>query len=100
MGASSLVPSPQYSGERDRVRGRVRDRHGGPNRAARMKPLTPALSPEYRGEGVRCLPRTRGTSSLRKMLLTFHEGTHVRSTASGEIRLLRMPCFGHGFPRG
>ena len=35
------VPSPRYSGERVRVRGESRS----------TRPLTPALSPEYRGEG-------------------------------------------------
>jgi hypothetical protein len=61
-----LVPSPLYSGEtradsaaareRVRVRGGVPNQHGSPTRAARAKPLTPALSPEYRGEGERILP--------------------------------------------
>jgi hypothetical protein len=30
----------------------VREEHGTTTRAACAKPLTPALSPEYRGEGV------------------------------------------------
>src|SRR5688572_24136161 len=40
----ALVPSPLYSGERVRVRGS--------SWSMEMRPLTPALSPEYRGEGV------------------------------------------------
>jgi hypothetical protein len=50
--AFDLVPSPLYSGERVRVRGRVREERDATTRAARARPLTPALSPEYRGEGV------------------------------------------------
>jgi hypothetical protein len=50
------VPSPLYAGERVRVRGRVPNQHGKTRRAARARPLTPALSPEYRGEGVRVWP--------------------------------------------
>jgi ABC-2 type transport system ATP-binding protein len=56
------VPSPLYSGEKRadsaaaregvRVRGRLRDHDGEPTRVASAKPLTPTLSPEYRGEGV------------------------------------------------
>ena len=45
------VPSPLYSGERVRVRGGVPEEHGAATGTARAKPLTPALSPEYRGEG-------------------------------------------------
>jgi cytochrome c oxidase assembly protein subunit 15 len=43
--ARRLVPSPLYSGERVRVRGAFQP--------DRDEPLTPSLSPEYRGEGVR-----------------------------------------------
>jgi hypothetical protein len=41
-----LVPSPLYSGERVRVRGLFC------SSGRKAKPLTPALSPEYKGEGV------------------------------------------------
>ena len=55
-----LIPSPQYSGERVRVRGLVAVR------GASAKPLTPALSPKYWGEGVGRSPSPR---SLRLPLL-------------------------------
>ena len=42
--AAQSVPSPLYSGERDRVRGDSAANGG-------KTPLTPALSPEYKGEG-------------------------------------------------
>ena len=49
------VPSPLYSGERVRVRGSSSESEIADFRF-QMQPLTPALSPEYRGEGVRSLP--------------------------------------------
>ena len=51
------VPSPMYPGERVRVRGRLSSGHGRSIDAARARPLTPALSPVYRGEGVMALAR-------------------------------------------
>src|SRR5262245_43207151 len=39
---NDIVPSPRYAGERVRVRGRS---------WYPLPPLTPSLSPEYRGEG-------------------------------------------------
>ncbi len=50
--ASSLVPSPPYPGERVRVRGR--ELANVINlKLASPRPLTLALSPDYRGEGTR-----------------------------------------------
>src|SRR5688572_10898354 len=43
--ANDLVPSPLYSGERVRVR-------ASSSSGRKCLPLTPALFPEYRGEGV------------------------------------------------
>src|SRR5205085_3840627 len=40
----ALIPSPLYSGERVRVRGGLPEALG-------IRPLTPALSPDYGGEG-------------------------------------------------
>src|SRR5262249_53667103 len=50
------VPSPLYSGERVRVRGFYGER-------SPAKPLTPALSPEYRGEG-EALRRPHASKSI------------------------------------
>src|SRR5205823_12045468 len=47
--AQWMTPSPRYSGEREGVRGPVskgQERHS-------QKTLTPTLSPDYGGEGVR-----------------------------------------------
>src|SRR5438309_950001 len=49
------VPSPLYPGERARVRGRMGNgaifRAVGQRMQLAVRPFTPALSPEYRGEG-------------------------------------------------
>src|SRR4051812_19300322 len=50
----TLAPSPLYAGERVRVRGLSASETSG--LTFQMQPLTPALSPAYRGEGVRALP--------------------------------------------
>ena len=66
LSGNTLVPSPLYSGERVRVRGE--------RQIAQLadRPLTPALSPDYRGEGEirsatgtarRTPPTTRSKSS-------------------------------------
>src|SRR5687767_7852737 len=69
--AALLVPSPQYFGERVRVRGVAL-----PQQGASPKPLTPALSPGYRGEGV------GGTSSQRRQ-----ESDQVRQLLARELGL-------------
>jgi tRNA 2-(methylsulfanyl)-N6-isopentenyladenosine37 hydroxylase len=55
--ADALVPSPLYSGERVRVTGRASDTD---RSASDDPPLTPALSPEYGGEGVELAKLYRG----------------------------------------
>src|SRR5438105_13144659 len=49
--AAGLIPSPLYSGERVRVRGRLRTAID----CCFEKPLTPVLCTGYRGEGVKAL---------------------------------------------
>jgi hypothetical protein len=51
IAAMPLVPSPWYSGERDRVTGSFSPAPRRIHRAHGVRPLTPALSPGYRGEG-------------------------------------------------
>jgi prepilin-type N-terminal cleavage/methylation domain-containing protein len=59
----------------------VRDRHGGSIRAARAKPLTPALSPEYKGEGVRGSGILRAFTLL-EMLLVLALGAVLATVAA------------------
>jgi hypothetical protein len=89
------VPSPLYSGEtradsaaareRVRVRGGVREECGSTTGAARARPLTPALSPEYRGEGVRPSPKSRLLSTIRdteQSSSTTHADRRTRLSSS------------------
>jgi len=48
------IPSPRYSGERGRGEGlnSCDDKRRSLSVMARTQPLSPTLSPEYRGEGV------------------------------------------------
>ncbi len=51
-----LIPSPLYAGERVRVRGRNSHPQNCVSRQVEGSPLTLALSPEYRGEGIVIAP--------------------------------------------
>src|SRR5687767_7121248 len=92
--APPLTPSPRYSGERVGERGgrrptsrtaRFADQRDPGDRpftdSTRNRPLSPALSPEYQGEGV------RAPSVLRRSVPRFAE------VARGD----RPPLFGQEF---
>ena len=95
------VPSPLYSGERDRVRGGTSNGVSQPTAVLDVRPLTPALSPEYRGEGVggRSLtisrPSPSNISSPSAPALTRWSSPRLRTsrpTAGATSRPIRRRC--------
>jgi glycolate oxidase FAD binding subunit len=104
VGLLRLAPSPLYSGERVGVRGEAAKtgeyREGTektaiivPNAPCGARPLTPALSPEYRGEGAGAAQSfaPRGTDqSSPDVDVVRSLRTHLQQTG-GSLVLLRCP---------
>jgi putative protease len=103
----ALTPSPRYSGERAGERGevhdaantvRLEDEREGASRASaklpRRSPLSPALSPEYVGEGAEA-PRPHGASHSRfglHLLVRTLEQLHAALTLPEAIRPASIYC--------